>query len=73
MPSVAPGKPPPRAAGHHARAIVFSVDEKTKIEALDRTQTMLPQGQGKSSAMLTTTSTTSGPACLPPLRSGRAR
>jgi len=37
---------------------VLSVDEKTQIQALDRTAPMLPMKRGRSSATPTTTNTT---------------
>jgi len=48
------------------RAIVLSLDEKTQIQALDRTSRCCRSGPGRSSGTPTTTSATARPACSPP-------
>ncbi len=46
-------------------ALVLSVDEKTEIQALDRTQPMLPSDLDRSNAGHTITSATVQPVCMP--------
>ena len=46
-------------------AVVFCVDEKAQIQALDRTQPLLPMRPGRSSAARTTTVGMARPRCLP--------
>lgn len=46
------------------KAVVFSVDEKSQIQALDRTQPGLPMKPGKNGTMRTTISVTAPPRCL---------
>ena len=45
------------------RALVLCVDEKSQIQALDRTQPLLPMRPGRSSVGRTTTSGTARPRC----------
>ena len=47
-------------------ALVLAVDEKTQIQALDRTQPMLPMGWGTFEDSRTTTCAMGRPPCLPP-------
>jgi hypothetical protein len=47
------------------RAIVLCVDEKSQIQALDRSQPMLARRR----AVVTTTNATASPRCLPPSKS----
>jgi transposase len=54
-------------------ALVLCVDEKTQIQALDRTQPTLPMKLGKAARMRTTTSATARPASTPRWRSRPAR
>ena len=56
-----------------AGAVVVSVDEKSQIQALDRTQPILPLRQAFPSSRPTTTSATAPPACSPRWRSPPAR
>ena len=44
-------------------AVVLSVDEKSQIQALDRTQPGLPMKKGRGATMTTTTSGTEQPRC----------
>ncbi len=53
-----------------AHAVVLSIDEKSQIQALDRTQPGLPLKPGKRGTM--TTSATAPPPCSPPSMSWRA-
>ena len=46
-------------------AIVLSCDEKSQIQALDRTQPGLPMKRGRAGTMPTTTNATAPPRCLP--------
>src|SRR5450759_874214 len=55
------------------RAIVLSVDEKTQIQALDRTAPMLPMKPARSSAALTTTNAMAPRASVPLSKSPPAR
>ncbi len=55
-------------------AVVLSIDEKSQVQALDRTQPTLPVGVGSPSSRPTTTSATAPPRCSlrwtwPPVRS----
>jgi transposase len=52
------------------RALVFCVDEKSQIQALDRSQPVLP---GSRSGSPTTTCVPAPPPCSPPWRSPRGR
>src|SRR5208283_4737511 len=54
-------------------AVVLSLDEKSQIQALDRTQPGLPMKKGRCATMTTTTSATVPPPCSPPSTSGKAR
>jgi transposase len=54
-------------------AIVLCVDEKSQIQALDRTQPLLPCGPARRRAAATTTSATARPRCSPPSTSPPAR
>ena len=54
-------------------AVVVSVDEKSQIQALDRTAPMLPLRPAWPPAGPTTTSGTAPPRCSPPSRSPPAR
>ena len=47
------------------RALVLCVDEKSQIQALDRTQPLLPMRPGKPSGAPTTTSGMGQPRCSP--------
>jgi len=47
------------------RAVVFSFDEKTQCQALDRTQPSLPMKRGRGATMPTTTSATARSTCSP--------
>src|SRR5215468_192175 len=47
------------------RALVLCVDEKSQIQALDRTQPLLPCGPGRSSGGRMTTCATGRPRCSP--------
>ena len=49
-----------------AHAIVLSVDEKSQIQALDRTQPGLPMRRAGRRPRPTTTSATAQPRCSPP-------
>ena len=49
-------------------AIVLCVDEKSQIQALDRTQLGLPLKPGRCQPLPTTTSVTAPPPSLPPDR-----
>src|SRR5271167_1069882 len=49
-----------------AHAVVLSIDEKSQIQALDRTQPGLPLKPGKCGTRRMTTSATARPPCLPP-------
>jgi transposase len=49
-----------------AHAIVLSVDEKSQIQALDRTQPGLPMKKGRAGTMTTTTNGTARRRCSPP-------
>jgi hypothetical protein len=46
-------------------AVVVSIDEKSQIQALDRTQPGLPLKPGKCGTMTLTTSATARPLCSP--------
>ena len=52
-----PGKPTAGDSKHgapvrsHERAVVFSFDEKTQCQALDRTQPSLPMKKGRATTM----------------------
>lgn len=48
-------------------AIVLCADEKSQIQALDRTQPGLPLMMGCCGTMLTTTNATARQRCSPPL------
>ncbi len=48
------------------RAVVLCVDEKSQIQALDRTQPSLPLKKGRAGTMPTTTSATVRRAFSPP-------
>jgi len=50
-------------------ALVLSVDEKTQIQALDRTQPKLQLRPGQIEPTLTITSGMAQPACMRPLTS----
>ena len=47
------------------RALVLCVDEKSQIQALDRTQPLLPMRPAKPSGEPTTMSVMASPPCLP--------
>ena len=47
------------------RALVLCIDEKSQIQALDRTQPLLPMRPGQPSGIRTITSGTASPRCLP--------
>src|SRR5437763_7118593 len=49
-----------------AHAVVLSIDEKSQIQALDRTQPGLPLKPGKCGTMTHITSATARPPCSPP-------
>ena len=49
-----------------AHAMVLSVDEKSQIQALDRTQPGLPMKKGRAGTMTPTTSGMARPRCSPP-------
>ena len=55
------------------RAIVLCVDEKSQIQALDRTQPLLPMRPGRPSGAPTTTSATARRRCSPRWTSPPAR
>ena len=48
------------------RAIVLCVDEKSQVQALDRTQPLLPSSRDRASGTRTTMSGTARPACSRP-------
>ena len=48
------------------KAIVLCVDEKSQVQALDRTQPLLPMTPGRPSGAPTTTSATGPPRCSRP-------
>ena len=54
------------------RALVLCVDEKSQIQALDRSQPVLPILPGCPSGAHTTTSVTAPPRCSQPSMSPRA-
>ena len=54
-------------------AVVLCVDEKSQIQALERTQPILPMGSATSTASPTTISGTARPRCLPPSMSPTGR
>ena len=56
-----------------AHAVVLSVDEKSQIQALDRTQPGLPMKKGRCGTMPTTTSGTAPPPCSRPSTCSTAR
>ena len=56
-----------------AHALVLSIDEKSQIQALDRTQPGLPMKKGRCGTMPTTTSGTAPQRCSPPSTSSTAR
>jgi transposase len=58
---------PPQAA------LVLCVDEKTQVQALDRTAPILPLLPGVPQRQTTTTPATAPPTCTPPWRSPAAR
>jgi hypothetical protein len=66
------GPPVPQSAGN---AVVLSVDEKTSIQALERTQLPLPLRRGRPLGTRTTTSATASWICTPRWRwrPGRSR
>ena len=47
-------------------ALVLSVDEKSQMQALDRTQPGLPLKKGRAGTRTTTTNAMARPRCLPP-------
>jgi hypothetical protein len=51
------------------KAVVLSVDEKSQIQALDRTAPILPLRPGCRRRRLTTTSGTAPRSCSPPWKS----
>ena len=55
------------------RALVLCVDEKSQIQALDRSAPVLPMMPGCPSAVPTTTCATASPRCSPPWMWPRAR
>ncbi len=56
------------------RALVLCSDEKTQVQALDRTQLLLPmRGPGRPSVARTTTCGTGPPRCSPRWRSPRGK
>ena len=55
------------------KAVVLCVDEKSQIQALERTQPLLPMGSATSRASPTTTSVTAPPPCSPPSTCSTAR
>jgi transposase len=56
------------------RAVVLCVDEKAQVQALDRSQPLLPMRPGQAERCTHTTTTATGrPPCLPPWTSRRAR
>jgi hypothetical protein len=56
-----------------AGAVVLCIDEKSQIQALDRTAPTLPLRPGLAERRPTTTSATASPACSPPWRSRPGR
>ena len=48
------------------KAVVLCMDEKSQIQALDRTQPSLPMKKGRAGTMRTTTSATAPRRCSPP-------
>jgi transposase len=54
-------------------AIVLCADEKSQIQALDRTQPGLPMKKGRCGTMLTTTRATARRRCSPPSMRWKAR
>jgi transposase len=54
-------------------AIVLSVDEKSQIQALDRTQPGLPMKKGRAGTMTTITNATAPRPCSPPSTFSKAR
>jgi hypothetical protein len=56
-----------------AHAVVLSVDEKSQIQALDRTQPGLPLKKGRAGTMTHDYSATARPPCSPPSTCWRAR
>jgi hypothetical protein len=54
-------------------ALVLCADEKSQIQALDRTQPGLPMKKGRSGTMTTTTSATAQRRCSPPSTRWKAR
>src|SRR6476619_3419238 len=56
-----------------AHAIVLSVDEKSQIQALDRTQPGLPMKKGRAGTMTHTISGTAPQPCSPLLMFSKAR
>src|ERR1700757_823321 len=54
-------------------AIVLSVDEKSQIQALDRTQPGLPLKKGRAATMTHDYNATAPPPCLPPSTCSKAR
>jgi hypothetical protein len=54
-------------------AVVLSVDEKSQIQALDRTQPGLTMKEGRRATMTMTTSATARPLCSPRSTSWKAR
>ena len=55
------------------QALVLCVDEKTQIQALDRTQPGLPMKKARLGTNLTITSATAPPVCSPPWRYCKAK
>ncbi len=56
-----------------AHSLVLSLDEKSQIQALDRTQPGLPLKPGKAGTIPTTPSATARPRCSPPSTCSTAR
>ena len=56
-----------------AHAVVLSVDEKSQIQALDRTQPGLPMKKGRAGTVPTTISATAPPPCSPRSTCWKAR
>jgi hypothetical protein len=56
-----------------AHAVVLSVDEKSQIQALDRTQPGLPIKKGRAATMTMITSVTVAPLSLRPTTCSKVR
>ena len=56
-----------------AHAVVLSIDEKSQIQALDRSQPGLPMKKGRCATMTTITSAMARPRCSPPSTFSKAR